>query len=231
MDGSDPVDSRGRCAGCAWRRGFDGVVRTHPARSGGETANPAAGQSGSHARAVLAINRGRRGVRTVSRRTRTYDPLISRLDRHETKFPLGGVAPTKEVAPANSIEEELTGPSQERPLPGGSVPGENPSFGEDPSFGRGFASGENSSFGEETTPLIGPTGNRASSAALPIGMALLDPDVFPSRAPIRLLMLNRCPFRPPIQILVYPSIRCQPPPRFTEEALLLLRENCYNCMN
>ena len=47
----------------------------------------------------------------------TYDPLISRLDRHETKFPLGGVAPTKEVAPANSIEEEkLTGPSQERPL-------------------------------------------------------------------------------------------------------------------
>jgi len=48
-----------------------------------------------------------------------YDPSISRLDRHETKFPLGGVAPAKEVAPANSIEgEKLTGPSQELPLPG-----------------------------------------------------------------------------------------------------------------
>jgi hypothetical protein len=47
-----------------------------------------------------------------------YDPSISRLDRHETKFPLGGVAPAKEVPPANSIEgEKLTGPSQEPPLP------------------------------------------------------------------------------------------------------------------
>jgi hypothetical protein len=47
-----------------------------------------------------------------------YDPSSSRLDRHETKFPLGGVPPAKEVAPANSIEEEkLTGPSQELPLP------------------------------------------------------------------------------------------------------------------
>jgi hypothetical protein len=46
-----------------------------------------------------------------------YDPSISRLDRHETKFPLGGVSPAKEVAPANSIEgENLTGPSQELPL-------------------------------------------------------------------------------------------------------------------
>jgi hypothetical protein len=47
-----------------------------------------------------------------------YDPSISRLDRHETKFPLGGLAPAKEVAPANSIEgEKVTGPSQEPPLP------------------------------------------------------------------------------------------------------------------
>jgi hypothetical protein len=47
-----------------------------------------------------------------------YDPSISRLDRHETKFPLGGAAPAKEVAPANSIEgEKLTGPEQELPLP------------------------------------------------------------------------------------------------------------------
>ncbi len=33
------------------------------------------------------------------------EPSISLLDRHETKFPLGGLSPDKEVVPADSVEE------------------------------------------------------------------------------------------------------------------------------
>lgn len=33
------------------------------------------------------------------------EPSISLLDRHETKFPLGGLSPAEEAAPVNSVEE------------------------------------------------------------------------------------------------------------------------------
>ena len=33
------------------------------------------------------------------------EPSISLLDRHETKFPLGGLSPDKEAVPADSVDE------------------------------------------------------------------------------------------------------------------------------
>ena len=35
----------------------------------------------------------------------TNEPSISRVDRHDTKFPLGGLGPDRPADPANSIEE------------------------------------------------------------------------------------------------------------------------------
>ena len=128
-----------------------------------------------------------------------YDPLISRLDRHETKFPLGGVAPAKEVAPANSIEGEKrhrsvarTPTSEEAPLPE-----KIPLLRRSSTSRAGSLSGEDSSFGEEATTLIGPTGNRPSSAALPIGMSSSDPDVFPQPGPDPAPDLEPVPLPPP----------------------------------
>jgi hypothetical protein len=58
------------------------------------------------------------------------DPSISLLDRHENKFPLGGVSPAQEAAPANPVEppnvpdthektptQEKTPHSEKKPLP------------------------------------------------------------------------------------------------------------------
>jgi hypothetical protein len=52
------------------------------------------------------------------------EPSISLLDRHETKFPLGGPSPDKEVDPVDSVEEprivedpEKIPHSEKRPLP------------------------------------------------------------------------------------------------------------------
>ena len=52
------------------------------------------------------------------------DPSISLLDRHENKFPLGGVSPEQEAAPANPVEppkvpdaHEKTPHSEKKPLP------------------------------------------------------------------------------------------------------------------
>jgi hypothetical protein len=44
------------------------------------------------------------------------DPSVSLLDRHETKFPLGGVSPEIEAAPATSRENEEVAP-EEPPQP------------------------------------------------------------------------------------------------------------------
>jgi len=61
--------------------------------------------------------------RTVSRiRSRVtkpaegVDPSESLLDRHETKFPLGGVSPTPEADPATPVENEKVAP-EEPPQP------------------------------------------------------------------------------------------------------------------
>lgn len=45
------------------------------------------------------------------------DPSESLLDRHETKFPLGGVSPTPEADPATPVESEKVAP-EEPPQPG-----------------------------------------------------------------------------------------------------------------
>jgi hypothetical protein len=43
------------------------------------------------------------------------DPAVSLLDRHETKFPLGGVSPEIEAAPATSGENEKAVPEEPPP--------------------------------------------------------------------------------------------------------------------
>jgi len=41
----------------------------------------------------------------VAKPAETNEPSISMLDRHDTKFPLGGLGPDRPADPANSIEE------------------------------------------------------------------------------------------------------------------------------
>ena len=78
---------------------------------------PWANPEGLPADAAAAVSRTRSLVRMpAAKPAEVVDPSVSLLDRHETKFPLGGVTPAPEADPAATVESEKIVP-EEPPQP------------------------------------------------------------------------------------------------------------------